>query len=414
MSGLMSEMAAKALKLNIPLSVQLDLTYRCNERCVHCYLDHDDHGEMTTAEIKGLLDQMADAGVFFLTISGGEIMMRKDFFEILEHAHARTFSIKLKTNGVLIRKKEAERIRALGVESVQISVYSHRAEVHDAITKMPGSFRQTIEAVRLLRTVGLHVTMANVLMVQNAQDYPGVRALANELGAQCTLDPTITPMMDGDRSILELNVDKAALREVFRDGALVGNVEEFCAPPQGVDEDALDMLPCSAGHTACYVSPYGDVYPCVQFPLPSGNVRQHKVCGHLARFAAAQGSSLHHAAGHALVLPVHAWRNLHALPGAGLPRRKYARTFLPGLRKILRAHRNSQRELQSKERIPAIFPVFEIGSDSGSAARRANLFRQSDGSQCGGRLTIFLRAFFCLFHCSTQPDSYFITVSGGS
>jgi radical SAM protein with 4Fe4S-binding SPASM domain len=276
MSGLMAEMAAKALKLNIPLSVQLDLTYRCNERCIHCYLDHDDHGEMTTAEIKDLLDQMADAGVFFLTISGGEILMRRDFFEILEHAHARTFSIKLKTNGVLIRKKEAERIRALGVESVQISVYSHRAEVHDAITKMPGSFRQSIEAIRRLRTLGLHVTMANVLMVQNAYDYPGVRALAAELGAKCTLDPTITPMMDGDRSILELNVDKAALREVFRDSALVGNVEEFCAPPQGVDEDALEMLPCSAGHTACYVSPYGDVYPCVQFPLPSGNVRRTK------------------------------------------------------------------------------------------------------------------------------------------
>jgi len=276
MSGLMAEMAAKALKLNIPLSVQLDLTYRCNERCIHCYLDHDDHGEMTTVEIKDLLDQMADAGVFFLTISGGEILMRRDFFEILEHAHARTFSIKLKTNGVLIRKKEAERIRALGVESVQISVYSHRAEVHDAITKMPGSFRQSIEAIRRLRTLGLHVTMANVLMVQNAYDYPGVRALAAELGAKCTLDPTITPMMDGDRSILELNVDKAALREVFRDSALVGNVEEFCAPPQGVDEDALDMLPCSAGHTACYVSPYGDVYPCVQFPLPSGNVRRTK------------------------------------------------------------------------------------------------------------------------------------------
>ena len=73
-----------------------------------------------------------------------------------------------------------------------------------------------------------------------------------------------------------LNVDEAALREVFRNEALVGNVEEFCAPPQGLDEDALDSLPCSAGHTACYVSPYGDVYPCVQFPLPSGNVRRTK------------------------------------------------------------------------------------------------------------------------------------------
>lgn len=274
MSGLMEEMVAKALKLNIPLSVQLDLTYRCNERCIHCYLDHDDHGEMTTAEIKDLLDQMADAGVFNLTISGGEVLMRRDFFEILEHARARTFCIKLKTNGVLIRRKEAERIRELGVESVQISIYSHRPEAHDAITKMPGSLEQSIQAVRLLRSVGIHVTLANVLMVQNAQDYRGVRALAADLDAKCTLDPTITPMMDGDRSILGLNVDQDALRQIFQDGALVGNVEEFCAAPSGTDEEALNLLPCSAGHTACYVSPYGDVYPCVQFPLPCGNVRR--------------------------------------------------------------------------------------------------------------------------------------------
>jgi radical SAM protein with 4Fe4S-binding SPASM domain len=73
-----------------------------------------------------------------------------------------------------------------------------------------------------------------------------------------------------------LNVDRKKLQEVFRDAALVGDVEEFCAPPAGVDESALDMLPCSAGHTACYVSPYGDVYPCVQFPLACGNVRQTK------------------------------------------------------------------------------------------------------------------------------------------
>jgi radical SAM protein with 4Fe4S-binding SPASM domain len=274
--SLVVEMVGKALKLNIPLSVQLDLTYRCNERCVHCYLDHDDHGEMTTAEIKDLLDQMADAGVFYLTISGGEILMRRDFFEILEHARLRTFCVKLKTNGVLIREKEAARLRELGVESVQISIYSHRPEVHDAITKMPGSLRQSIDAVRFLRQQGLYVTMANVLMTENAADYKQVQLLAQELDAKFIIDPTVTPMMDGDRSILKLNVDQAALREVFQNGDLVGNVEEFCAPPAAVGQDDLDSLPCSAGHTACYVSPYGDVYPCVQFPLPSGNVRETK------------------------------------------------------------------------------------------------------------------------------------------
>src|SRR5438270_5581508 len=277
MSVLVAEMAAKALAMNIPLSVQLDLTYRCNERCVHCYLDHHDHGEMTTAEIKDLLDQMAEAGVFYLTISGGEILMRRDFFQILEHARLRTFCIKLKTNGILIRKQEADRIKNLGVETVQISIYSHISEVHDAITKLPGSLKQSLEAIRRLRAHGIHVIMANVLMVQNVHDYAGVRALAAELGAQFIMDPTITPMMDGDRSILNLNVDEAALREVFRNESLVGgNIEEFCAPPLAPGDDDMDQLPCSAGHTACYVSPYGDVYPCVQFPLPSGNVRRMK------------------------------------------------------------------------------------------------------------------------------------------
>src|SRR5580700_6647768 len=274
MKHLVEEMSAKALKLGIPLSVQLDLTYRCNERCVHCYLDHEDHGEMTTSEIKDLLDQLAEAGVFFLTLSGGEILMRKDFFEILEHARMRSFCVKLKTNAVLIREKEAERMRDLGVEAIQISIYSHRPEVHDAITKMPGSLRRSINAIRFLRSEGLRVTIANVLMLQNIQDYPGVRALGSELGVEVTIDPTITPRMDGDRSLLDLNIDQAALASVFRDEAVVGNADAFCAPPAPVDEAALDALPCSAGHTACYVSPYGDVYPCVQFPLPSGNVRQ--------------------------------------------------------------------------------------------------------------------------------------------
>jgi AdoMet-dependent heme synthase len=275
-SGLLQEISVKALRLNVPLSVQVDLTYRCNERCVHCYLDHDDHGEMTTAEIKDLLDQMAAAGVFYLTLSGGEIMMRRDFFEILEHARRRTFCVRLKTNAVLIRRKEAQRLREVGVESIQISIYSHQAEVHDAITKMPGSLRRSVEGALLLRSEGLHVRFANVLMTENSADYQGVRALAAEVGASCTLDPTVTPMMDGDRSILKLNVDQSTLQQVFRDSTLVGDVEEFCAPPTGADEDALNSLPCSAGHTACYVSPYGDVYPCVQFPLSCGNVRRQK------------------------------------------------------------------------------------------------------------------------------------------
>ncbi len=82
--------------------------------------------------------------------------------------------------------------------------------------------------------------------------------------------------MDGDTSILNLRIPGSELGEVFHNESLVGNVEEFCAPPPAPDEDVMEGYPCSAGHTLAYISPYGDVFPCVQFPLPSGNVRRQK------------------------------------------------------------------------------------------------------------------------------------------
>lgn len=274
--SLMQEMNERALELGVPLGVHLDITYRCNERCVHCYLDHDDHGEMTTSEIKDVLEQLAEAGTFFLTLSGGEVLMRRDFFEILEHARRLLFNVKIKTNGVMIRQAEAGRIRDLGVEQVQISIYSRRPEIHDAITKLPGSLKRSVEAVRFLKTQGLKVTIANVLMTANLGEHAGVQALAAELGVNYTLDPTITPKIDGDTAILNLRIPGAELNAVFHNKNLVGNVEEFCAPPPAPGDDIMEGLPCSAGHTAAYITPYGDVFPCVQFPLPSGNVRRQR------------------------------------------------------------------------------------------------------------------------------------------
>jgi radical SAM protein with 4Fe4S-binding SPASM domain len=276
MTALMEELHSRALELGVPLSAHLDVTYRCNERCTHCYLDHDDHGEMTLAEIKDLLDQLAAAGVLFLTFSGGEVLMRMDFFEIVKYARRLQFCVKIKTNGFMIREKEADRLRDLGVQEVRISIYSHRTEIHDAITKLPGSLKRSVAAIRLLKAHGVNVAIGNVLMHTNIRDYAGVKALARDLGVEVTTDPTITPKMNGDRSLLQLGIRDSQLSQVFRDSELVGNVDEFCALPGAVDDSALDSIACSAGHTSCYISPYGDVYPCVQFPLPCGNVRKDK------------------------------------------------------------------------------------------------------------------------------------------
>jgi len=291
----MESLTARAMRKSIPLSMHVDLTWRCNERCIHCYLDHDRPDALSLADLRDLLDQMAEAGTFFLTLSGGEIFLRRDLFDIIEHARRRGFDVRLKTNAVLIGEHEARRIAELGVRQVQISVYSHLPEIHDAITKVPGSLNKTLRAIGLLREHRIRVAIACVLMKANFAAYEGVQELARACGAEFTVDPTITPHLSGDRSILGLNIGREQLHQVFHDSSLVGDDDRFNAPPDpaaGSMDDILDGTPCSAGHSSGYISPAGDFYPCVQFPLACGNIRQQRfldIWRHSAGFQEVRG-----------------------------------------------------------------------------------------------------------------------------
>ncbi len=274
-SPMLQKLALRAVQRGIPLTVQIDLTYRCNERCIHCYLDHEDHGELAFDEVCSILDQLARAGTLFLTFSGGEIFVRRDIFEIISYARKRQFDINLKTNGILIDAEKAGWLRARGVRKVQLSVYSHRAEVHDDITKVRGSFERTLAAVRFLEATGLNVQIACPLMKQNFLDYTGVKELAQSLGVTWTFDATITPKMDGDTSITALRIGRSELFRIFSDLSLNPANSACPTKPEAPTEPTeLDAAPCSAGHNSCYISPYADVFPCVQFPLPTGNLRR--------------------------------------------------------------------------------------------------------------------------------------------
>jgi organic radical activating enzyme len=342
--SVMQDMGARAMALGIPLSVQLDLTYRCNERCIHCYLDHEDHGEMKTAEILGLLDQLAAAGVFFLNVSGGEIFMRPDLFTIIEHARKLQFSVKLKTNGVMIRAAKAQRIAKLGIEAVQISLYSHDAATHDEITKLPGSFKRTIEGAQFLRDAGVKVIFANVLMKQNADHYKQVQALATSMGIRYEVDATITPMMDGDRGIVGLNMDAGRLAGIMHDTSLLGDQAERLlaraewpdAARRSLRDPALQRRP----HRLLRLALWRRV-PLRAVPVQGRQRPRAGVHRHLARLAAAQRRALDPRQRPAGLLVLRARQQLHPLPGPGVPGRQHARPVDPGLREVLRPHRRA-------------------------------------------------------------------------
>jgi AdoMet-dependent heme synthase len=275
----------RTVQRHLPWSVHLDLTYRCNERCIHCYLDHEDHGEMKTQEIKNVLEQLAQSGTLFLTLSGGEIFLRADLFELLEFARSLHFDISLKTNALLIDAGRARKLRELNVRKIQISIYSAEPEVHDAITKVRGSLERSLAAIRFLQAEGLNVKIACPLMKQNLMAYRNVQALAAELGVPYVLDMTITPKMDGDMSLLQLRSSTKELLPILQDASLnpracspnsleAETISTGSATSSGIESSAYDDIPCSAGHNSCYISPYGDVFPCVQMPVATGNLRK--------------------------------------------------------------------------------------------------------------------------------------------
>ncbi len=292
LTPIMDRLISRTVRKHRPLSVHFDLTYRCNERCVHCYLDHDDHGELTTAECLKVLDDLARSGALFLTFSGGEIFLRPDLYEILAAARGLHFDISLKTNALLVTPERAARLREFGVRRVQISVYSDIPAVHDAITKVPGSLQRTLAAIPILLEHGLQVKLACPLMQENLMAYRGVMALAEKLGIPYILDLTITPMMDGSGGPLAHRASVSSLLPVLQDpllhackpqpGAQAAGAVNVSPPAfgsavsSGIESLAYEDLPCSAGHNSCYISPYGDVFPCVQLPQAAGNLRREK------------------------------------------------------------------------------------------------------------------------------------------
>lgn len=255
-------------------SVHWELTYRCNEKCTHCYLQvYASHetvpGELTTDECFQVVDQIAEVGALNLTLSGGEILVRRDFFEIAQYARQKRLLLRLFTNGILIRPQVADRIAALHPYAVEISLYSARPELHEAITRRRNSWRLTIQAIRLLRERNVRVIVKTPLMRQNVREIDELQRLAQELDADFRYDMTITPKDGGGMEPLQYRLryeDLLWLMHRQIDASLWVN-----RLVKG------DQRTCGVATKAAVIDPYGNVYPCIETRFKAGNLRQQSL-----------------------------------------------------------------------------------------------------------------------------------------
>jgi len=256
-----------------PLAAMLELSDRCNEVCVHCYQVQGQKGELSTGEWRSILDQLAEAGVLMLTLSGGEVTLRKDFLEILAYARKLGFAVRIFTNGLTMTRELAAKVAAQNVVDVEISLYSTRAEVHDFVTGVPGSFDKTVQGIRHLHELGVAVTIKAVMMNVNQADLPDYPAFAAALGVHYRIDTTgLVPREGCDREPQALNPDRAHVDRLERQLRVQKRREPEppAQPGSGLRPAARKV--CGAARTL-HVEPNGEMRPCTLLEVDLGDAR---------------------------------------------------------------------------------------------------------------------------------------------
>ena len=258
----------KTLDKCIPFKVDWEITYRCNLRCAHCYqTGASGDKELTTEEICSALDELADLACLYLTFTGGEILLRDDLFDIAKYARKKEFAIRLFTNGTLIDEKIADKIKNLSPLSVEISLYGMDPSVHESITKIPGSYEKTINALGLLRERNINTVVKCTFMKSNVSEFNKLKDFAGNIGARFVFSLSVIPRIDGSKDVLKNRLNQEQLQELFRSRDWL---------TEGITEGGIRSYEplCSAGTNSLYISPYGEVSPCVVMREHCGNLRE--------------------------------------------------------------------------------------------------------------------------------------------
>lgn len=255
-----------------PMAVLWDLTSGCNLSCRHCVVSAGTHGdqELSLEECCRVIDELAAFGVQQLILSGGEPLMRRDFFEIVEHAADQGLSLQIATNGTLVTEQVAERLAAIGAEA-QVSLDGATPEVHDGFRQVPGSWERTVRGIKHLVAAGVSVMAAAVVTKMNVAQIPMLYEFAAELGADTFRILPFVPCGRGQAG-RELEVSPKEMRKVTdylrvrRDqgGLPVASMEfecTFSSPPQA-RADPQTRIGCDGAVAYCTITSSGEVLPC--------------------------------------------------------------------------------------------------------------------------------------------------------
>jgi MoaA/NifB/PqqE/SkfB family radical SAM enzyme len=261
----------------LPLEGNLDLTYRCNNVCRHCWLwlaenASERANELTFDEIRGIVDSARAMGTRKWLISGGEPMLREDFGEIFDYITRKATTYSINTNGTLITPELAHLLKRKG--NKMIALYGATAETYDHVTRNPGGFEMVMRGFRYMQEAGAGFTVQLIAMRDNWHEWEQMKALARSLSPHWRIGPPwIYLSADGNATRnAEMKRQRLAPADVVAldqpDLSFDEEWSNLCGPAKSENDDCL-FAPCVTNHRSFHIDPYGSMSFCSYIKDPS-------------------------------------------------------------------------------------------------------------------------------------------------
>jgi radical SAM protein with 4Fe4S-binding SPASM domain len=266
----------------LPSSGTIEVTRRCPLECAHCYnnLPMNDmaarHGELTYEEHCRIVDEITEAGCFWLLYTGGEIFARRDFLDIYSYARSKGLLITLFTNGTLITEKIADRLVAERPFKIEITLYGRTKETYERLTGIPGSYEKCLRGIELLRDRGLPLALKAVAVTINKHEiWEMQRFVKEDLGLPFKFDAMMNPRIDCSQSPLAVRLQPEEIVELdllqpARIPELKRVAVEFAPPP----EPSGEVYHCGGGIDSFAIDPEGKMSICVISHFDTYDLRQ--------------------------------------------------------------------------------------------------------------------------------------------
>jgi radical SAM protein with 4Fe4S-binding SPASM domain len=259
----------KTSRKRIPLAGSLEVTFRCNLRCVHCYIGENRSGvpgqqEMSTKEIFHLFDQLADAGTLWFLLTGGEPFMRRDFMDIYRYAAHKGLILTIYTNGTLLTPRIVDELADLPPFQIEITLYGATEATYEGITGVPGSYTRCMQGIERLMQRGLPLKLKTMVMRRNMHEFEAIKAFADSLGVGFRYDPLLVGALNGPQNPFSQRLSPEQVVGLEKNNTLLqSELKALLENQSGKTINSSTLYICGAALNTFHIDPYGQLCPCI-------------------------------------------------------------------------------------------------------------------------------------------------------